>query len=114
MSLFLLRILAISTTRGGSDGIFQVPEIEGWLEWTRSLRDSFALSFNGIPRDFGRLPGCVVGRKQVIFAHPLWDCARPSELLAEALVVTDRNTAVRFLDTFNVVRRPSFAYQSLA
>ena len=49
----------------------------------------------------------------MIFAHPLWDCARPSELLAEALVVTDRNTAVRFLDTFNVVRRPSFAYQSL-
>jgi DEAD/DEAH box helicase domain-containing protein len=63
---------------------------------------------------FARLPGCIIGRKQVIFVHPLWDCNRPAELLAEAVADADQNGDIRFLDTFNVVRRPSFAYQALS
>jgi DEAD/DEAH box helicase domain-containing protein len=113
LGLAALRILATATARCGIDGNLGMPEVEGWLEWARSLRDSFALSFGGRSRDFARLPGCIVGRKQVIFMHPLWDCNRPSGLLEEAAAAADQNNEVRFLDTFNVLRRPSFAYQSL-
>jgi DEAD/DEAH box helicase domain-containing protein len=114
LGLAALRILASITARCGIDGSFALPEIEGWPEWTSSLRDSFALSFGGRSRDFARLPGCIIGRKQVIFVHPLWDCNSPGELLAEAVADADQNGEIRFLDTFNVVRRPSFAYQSLS
>ena len=113
LGMGLLRILCSDSTRGGSDGNLQTPELEGWLERARFLRDSFALSFGGRSQDFGRLPGCCVGRKQVIFIHPLWDCAQPSELLTEAIHATDRGIPIRFLDTFNVMRRPSYSYQSL-
>ena len=115
LGMGLLRILCSESTRGGSDGNLQAPELEGWLLSARGLRDSFALSFESIPQDFGRLPGCIVGgNKQVIFMHPLWDCAQPSELLTEAIGNTDGGMPIRYLDTFNVMRRPSFAYQSLA
>jgi hypothetical protein len=114
LGLALVRVLASTSARCGSDGNFEGPELDGWLGWARSLRDSFALSFLGQRREFGPLPGCVIGRKQVIFVHPLWDCAQPSTILAEAIGNADRNIAIRFLDTFNVVRRPSYAYQSLA
>ena len=46
--------------------------------------------------------------------HPLWDCNSPGELLAEAVADADQNGEIRFLDIFNVLRRPSFAYQSLS
>lgn len=114
LGLAALRVLGSVANRCGIDGVFALPEIDGWLEWSRSLRDAFALSFGATCRNFARLPGCLIGRKQVIFVHPLWDCNRPSELLAEAIAEADRNGDVRFLDTFNVVRRPSFAYQALS
>jgi DEAD/DEAH box helicase domain-containing protein len=113
LGLAALRVLATITARCGIDGNFSLPEMEGWFDSARSLRNSFAQSFGGTNRDFRDLPGCLVGRKQVIFVHPLWDCARPSQLLADAVATADQNSDIRFLDTFNVVRRPSFAYQSL-
>ena len=114
LGLAALRILASVGSRCGIDGSFTLPEIDGWLEWAGSLRDSFALSFGGRSRSFARLPGCIIGRKQVIFVHPLWDCNRPTDFLAEAVADADQNGDIRFLDTFNVVRRPSFAYQALS
>lgn len=114
LGLAALRILASVGSRCGIDGSFTLPEVDRWLEWAGSLRDSFALSFGGRGRMFARLPGCIIGRKQVIFVHPLWDCNRPVELLAEAVGDADQNGDIRFLDTFNVVRRPSFAYQALS
>lgn len=113
LGLATLRMLASDTTRCGIDGNFALPELDGWLPWARSLRNAFVLSFDGISREFADLPGCIIGRKQVIFVHPLWDCVRPSELLADAIAAADQTREIRFLDTFNVVRRPSFAYQAL-
>ena len=113
LGLATVRMLASDTTRCGIDGNFALPEVDGWLAWTRVLRDAFVLSFAGTSRDFADLPGCVFGSKQVIFVHPLWDCERPSQLLADAISAADQTREIRFLDTFNVVRRPSFAYQAL-
>jgi len=113
LGLAALRVLANSTSRCGIDGDFSLPEVDGWPVWARSLRDSFVLSFGATSREFADLPGCMVGRKQVIFVHPFWDFATPSQLLADAVEAADQNLVIRFIDTFNVVRRPSFAYQAL-
>ena len=113
LGLSALRVLAAPITLCGVDGDFSLPEMEGWPAMARSLRDAFALSFGGTIRDFGDLPGCRVGRKQVILVHPLWNCAQPSQMLAGAVAAADQNVEIRFLDTFNILRRPSFAYQTL-
>jgi hypothetical protein len=43
--------------------------------------------------------------------HPLWDTYAPADRLAEAIAAT--SAPVKFLDTFNMMRRLSAAYQSL-
>ncbi len=112
--LALLRVLADPTETCGIDGVFTNPELTGWLDLAKILRDSFCSSFQCVPRDFGLLPGFTIGRRQVIFIHPLWDASRPSRVVADAYADADQTAEVRFLDTFNVLRRPSRAYQELA
>lgn len=114
LGLAVLRVFSNAAAVCSLDGDFSNPEMEGWPDFARTLRDSFCLSFQCAPRDFGSLPGSVVGGKQVIFIHPLWNSSRPRQILAEALATADQNLDVRFLDTFNVLRRPSRAYQELA
>jgi DEAD/DEAH box helicase domain-containing protein len=114
LGLAVLRVFASSGALCGLDGNFSTPELEGWVNLARMLRDSFCLSFGCAPREFGILPGCIVGGKEVIFIHPLWDSSRPSQALAEAVATADQASEIRYLDTFNVLRRPSRAYQELA
>ena len=114
LGLAVLRIFANSAIACGLDGDFSKPELDGWPLFVRSLRDSFCSSFQCVLRDFGPLPGCTLANKQVIFIHPFWDSSQPVQLLAEALAAADQTLEVRFLDTFNVLRRPSRAYQELA
>jgi ATP-dependent helicase YprA (DUF1998 family) len=114
LGLAVLRVFINPAASCGLDGDFSNPEIDGWPALARMLRDSFCLSFGCVPRDFGPLPGCTIGQKQVIIVHPLWDTSRPSLILAEAIATADQNPTPRFLDTFNVLRRPSRAYQELA
>jgi DEAD/DEAH box helicase domain-containing protein len=114
LGLAVLRVFANSNATCGIDGDFSNPELQGWLDLARVLRDSFCSSFQCVPRDFDSLSGCIVGQKQVIFIHPLWDASRPSQLLASAFAAADQTSEVRVLDTFNILRRPSRAYQELA
>lgn len=54
---------------------------------------------------------------KVIVVHPLWDLYKPVDLLADAVAVAkveDPSQVVRYLDTFNLLRRPSWCYQSLS
>lgn len=114
LGLAVLRTLGNSGSQCGLDRDLSAPELQGWPRLARVLRDSFCLAFQCTPRDFGELPGCVVGAKQVIFIHPLWDTLQPTGLMAEAFAAADQASDVRALDTFNVLRRPSKAYQALA
>lgn len=115
LGMTLLRVLASSDFRCGLDGIFTAPDLEDWMQAARDLRDTFCQSFRGcVPRDFGPLPGVELGARRVIITHPLWDQARPSGYLAEAIAAVDIDTPPRFLDTFNILRRMSWAYQQLA
>jgi hypothetical protein len=114
LGLAVLRTFANPAARCGIDGDFSDPELRGWMGLARALRDSFCQAFQCVPRDFDLLPGCVVGQKQVIFIHPLWSMSQPNQLVANAVAAADQTAEIRALDTFNVLRRPSRAYQELA
>lgn len=116
LGLALLRVLGNSQENCGITGDFSNPELQGWLDFARVLRNSFCSSFHCTPRDFDVLPGCLVGQgqKQVIFIHPLWSAAQPVGWVANAFAHADQTAEIITLDTFNVLRRPSRAYQALA
>jgi hypothetical protein len=113
LGLCLLRALALADYSCGLNGNFDDPELDGWNERARSLRDGFCVAFGADPRELGRLPGALVGGRYVVLKHPLWDESHPSGLLAEALAEVPQGAPISILDTFNVLRRPSWAYLSL-
>ena len=113
LGLSLLRCLATDTFASGLDANFNLPDLEGWLALAAERRDSFCSTFGCRPRDFGPIPGFEVGNLQVIVVHPLWDMHRPHGMLAEARAHADPGD-VRYLDTFNLLRRAGWAYRSLA
>ncbi len=111
LGISLLRCLASPDYVCGLDGNFATPELIEWPDLALRLRDSFSSSFSAQPHDFGQLPGLRVGRHDVIVVHPLWDTGAPQGVLAEAIAAAGEQP--RFLDTFNLLRRESWAYQSL-
>ncbi|MEX2206030.1 MAG: helicase-related protein [Myxococcota bacterium] len=113
LGLSLLRVLSSRSFRAGLDGDFRLPDLEGWLALATHRRDAFCATFSGSARSFGSLPGMLIGAVQVIVVHPLWNTYRPDGLLADAISYADPRS-VRYLDTFNLLRRESWAYQSLA
>ena len=112
LGLSLLRGISDNTFACGLDGDFIAPDLEGWQAFARARRDAFCGTFGCSPHDFGPLPGFRVRRQQVLVVHPLWDTYSPRGLLAEALS-TASPAPIRFVDTFNLLRRESWSYQSL-
>ena len=112
LGLSLLRAIADGTFACGLDHNFITPELDGWQDFARERRDAFCATFLCIPEDFGELPGFIVGDQQVLVVHPLWNTNNPRGLLAEAHSATS-SSPTRHLDTFNLLRRESWSYQSL-
>ncbi len=115
LGLSLLRCLQSAGFAAGVDGEFGTPDLEGWPELAKQRREAFCSTFNCSPQDFGPLPGFEVGGKQVIVVHPLWNTHQPSGILAEARARTRPAAAheIRYVDTFNLMRRESWTYQRL-
>ena len=113
LGLSMVRCLASDTFSAGLDGDFTAPDLDGWLAFASERRDAFCATFGCTRRDFGPLPGFEIGGTQVLVVHPLWDTFRPHALLAEARATTAPGP-VKHLDTFNLLRRESWCYQSLA
>jgi DEAD/DEAH box helicase domain-containing protein len=113
LGLSLLRALADPSFSGGLDADLSMPDLAGWIEFAAERRDAFCATFGCDPKEFGPLPGFQIGGSQVIVVHPLWDRYRPHGMLAEARAATTVGT-VKHLDTFNLLRRESWSYQSLA
>ena len=112
LGISLLRSLQSTGFDCGLGGDFTTPELDGWLEQAANLRKSFCNSFPAQACDFGPLPGLEIGNRQVLVIHPLWDVFHPVGLLAEAMAVCGPDD-LQTLDTFNLLRRPSWAYQNL-
>jgi hypothetical protein len=96
----------------GLDGDLSTPDLDGWIEYATSLRDSFCTSFNAQAHDFDQLPGLVIGEKRVLVIHPLWDPSHPGGLLAAAIADCGQTNPLT-LDTFNLLRRPAWSYQAI-
>lgn len=115
LGLSLLRALADNDFRCGLDGDFSIPDLENWQKTATTLRDAFCASFSYCsPRNIAGLPGFTVGDITVIIVHPLWNLNQPAGLFADAVATIAENSRIRYLDTFNLLRRPSWCYQSLA
>ena len=112
LGISLLHCLQSGSFECGLSGVFSLPDLEGWIKQATKLRDSFSASFSATPRNFGPLPGLEIGNKEVLVVHPLWDMRHPVGLLAEGLA-SCRDESSQTLDTFNLLRRPGWAYQSL-
>jgi DEAD/DEAH box helicase domain-containing protein len=113
LGLSLISALASPSYECGLDGRFVTADLDGWLRHAATLRDTFCSAFGCVSADFGPLPGATIGGRSVIVKHPLWDDMRPSGLLAEAIATVPQAMEHAFVDTFNVLRRPSSAYLSL-
>ena len=112
LGISLLRCMQSGGFECGVGGVFSFPDLEGWIQQATKLRDSFSASFYATPRNFGPLPGLEIGNRQVMVVHPLWDRRHPVGILAEGLADC-RDENPQTLDTFNLLRRPGWAYQSL-
>ena len=112
LGLSLLRGLQSVGSRCGLDGNVSTPDLDGWPEHARSLRNAFCTSFHVQARDFGPLPGLELRDRQVLVIHPLWDVSHPDGLLAEAVAVCGQAGPLT-LDTFNLLRRPAWAYREM-
>lgn len=114
LGLALLRTFADPAERCGLDGQYVTPEIVSWPDDARRLRDTFCSAFPACrAEEFGPLPGLTVGGVAVLLVHPLWDSSRPTGILAAAQAGIPQGRNVRFFDSFNLQRRPSWTYQAL-
>lgn len=113
LGISLLNALRSHQFACGLDEEFASPDLDRWLEDAYKLRDQFCYTFSAQARDFAAIPGLEIGHSQVLVIHPLWDIYQPTGLLAEAVADCADNIP-QTLDTFNLLRRPAWAYQSLA
>ena len=113
LGLALLKIMAEGSFACGLDHDYNAPSLRGWRDFAQERRDMFCGVFDCIPQDFGPLPGFRVGNQQVLVVHPLWDVHSPQGILQEA-IASAPSPNFRYLDTFNLLRRESWSYQSLA
>jgi len=131
LGIALMRVLANRNYIAGADGHFNgFLELEGWPEDAKRLRDSFAESFEFDVLEGFELPAVLVSKTRtyfVIIIHPFWNCKinengipdvpdntwlaeRVFEVYQEA---QEHNGVLRFVDTFNLHRRPGWCYQKL-
>lgn len=113
LGLSVLRCFADPTFVVGLNGDFSTPELDGWLEFATERRDAFSSTFRCTPTHLGPLPGLQIGGKEVLVVHPLWDTFSPHGIVAQARAAATGGS-VRYLDTFNLLRRESWCYRSLA
>lgn len=112
LGLSLLRIFDSSAFRCGIDADLDAPELDGWMETARSLRNAFVMSFPAcVGREFASLPGLSVGGRNVVVIHPLWNRHAPAGALAAAR--EEAGPSSGYTDTFNLLRRMSWVYQRL-
>ena len=112
LAISYLKSVLNSDYRAGLDNDFSAPEMQGWIELATQLRDNFLRYFPYKPVTFGRIPGFVAGTRNILIVHPLWDTRSPSGLFAEA-VADSGNSIHRYINTFNLLRRPGWCRRDI-
>ena len=110
LGISLLQTFISSNYKCGVDDNFSSFELKNWKEGAKNLRDKFCRDFNTQTQDYDSLPGLSIGNKNVIIIHPFWNDKSERGLVASARgKVSDEE--VLFIDTFNLLRRPSSVYK---
>ena len=113
LAMVYLRILKDSRYSCGLDGQFTTPELDGWIDFATKLSKNFASQFDDHQfRTWGTLPGFETRIMKVIIVHPLWDTQNPQGILAEAVAAAG-DAPVRYIDTFNLLRRPGWCHSEI-
>ncbi len=108
LGISLLKSFIDRNYKAGLDGNFQEPELKGWEKNAKSLRDKFCENFPACsPTSFGKLSGFSINGKDVIILHPFW--SKDASLVKNPV----NGNECRFIDTFNLLRRPSFVYKEM-
>jgi len=120
LGISYLRIIHDPNYYCGIDGNFDYPELQDWKDMADKEAKKFADAFNykyQEDKDW-KLP-CLtksIGNKTyaIIVHHPLWDVKNRTDILAKtyALAVSFGYTPL-FIDTFNLMRRPSWCYSKI-
>ena len=109
LGLGYLRCLESTSYLCGLDGDFSTPELRSWKDSAKRQALNFATSFNYEYQNNGPLPWLKKGEKNVIIVHPFWDLNQKEGILADAVVHCGDPNA-KFIDTFNLLRRPSWCH----
>jgi ATP-dependent helicase YprA (DUF1998 family) len=113
LGLSLLRVLADPTYQAGADGNFTTPELLGWQATAARQSRDFCQTFGLEMQRDDTLPGFQIGQGSVLTIHPLWDRVNPGPVLQAAHAALGGSAPVRYVDTFNLLRRPSKTYLRL-
>lgn len=129
LGLGLLRIMKDSNYKSGVDGNFNFPELHNWQKLAEKSRTEFIKSFFDLSKEEQNtrldryrdteilLPNFRVNKGTiVIITHPFWDLERWEEdnwLTSIIALALSRYKKVKFIDSFNLHRRPAWCYEKL-
>ena len=113
LAISLLKTFISADYKCGADNGFSSYELKGWLEQAKTLRDVFCQSFPSCSSEkYGPLSGFSIGSKKVIIIHPFWNKEAQKGILKQAK--DEFKGQICYVDTFNLLRRPSDVYAQLA
>lgn len=110
LGMAFLRTLNDPAYASGLDDVFQLPELKGWPDEAKKLRDQFTSAFGYETHDWGNVPGFHAGGRHYLVVHPLWDTHFKTGILLQAALAAGSED-IGFVDTFNLARRPAI-YQT--
>ena len=110
LGMAFLRTLNDPAYASGLDDVFQLPELIGWPDEAKKLRNQFASAFGYVSHDWGNVPGFSAGGRHYLVVHPLWDTHFKTGILLQATLAAGSED-IGFVDTFNLARRPAM-YQT--
>lgn len=115
-----LRVLQSSSYSCGlKEADYHYPEFTNiygndWLNFIYREAESYAFAFNGNVELRGKLPCIFTDSYSALVVHPLWDVNNPTGIFKEAIneLKGDRDESPKFIDTFNLLRRPSWCHRT--
>ncbi|EHQ34544.1 DEAD/DEAH box helicase [Methanoplanus limicola] len=96
----------------GLDGNFDYPELIDWQGIAKDISENFSASFNFDSVTSDIIPKIYHKNGISLIVHPLWNTEEPSGILKDEIDSLNSKN-ISFIDTFNLIRRPSWCRKEL-